>query len=151
MVKSIIKGVSEELGELVKETGREVVVNQPKEVAKSLFPEMINATGMKQMNPEEQAKKTAEDEVEKKAAEARLRSILHSQQQRPAQGETQEPTVFEKQKREQLLEQERKAKQLQEEEKNRLPTMSQRSRRGSAFAVRKRQQAHVEMGKTPGQ
>ena len=150
MVTSIIKGVTEELGEIVKETAKETA-KQPVEAVKSIFPEIMKSANMTSMPPEEQAKKVAENKVKEDADLARLRSILHNRQQRPGQPEIQELSPFEKQKRKELADQQQKAKQLEEQRKKTLPQMSQRHKQGSAFAVRKRQQAHVEMGKTPGQ
>lgn len=145
MADSIIKGVLEEVGELVKDTGKEVLVKQPKEAVKSIFPEIINSTGMTPMSPEEQAKKTAEEEAKK----ARLRRILHGQQQAPPT--TEQLTPYKEREREDTLKKQQQAKMLGEQQRKELRPTPSREKRGSAFIVQKRKEAHVEMGKTPGQ
>lgn len=147
MVKSIIKGVAEELGELGKKTG-ETVVEQAKESGKDFVKAFIGMADVASVSPEEYARKEQKQLEKDQKNLAFIRKNLKEQaiipQEKP-------PSVFEQKKQEEIFRKQRQAELVKQKQQQQLPAAKPKQKRGSLFAFKKRKEAHVEMGKSTGE
>lgn len=147
MVKTIIKGVLEE----IKELGKDTIKEGAKEVKKMpLIPmdELLGMKGAKSLPEEEYAQKQKEQLENDKKKLAEMRKRLKEQMMVPKEPE---PTLFEKAKQEEVWKKQRQVELAKQKQMQQLPTIVPKAQRGSLLAFKKRKVSHVETGKTPGQ
>ena len=147
MVKTIIRGVIEEIKELATDTGK-TVAKQPSETAKQVFRGMIGMTNASSLPEDEYARKQ-KDQLEKDQKELaerrkRLKELMIVKKEP-------EPSDYEKAKQEEVYKKQRQAELAKQKQMQQLPTIAPKAQRGSLLAFKKRKVSHIETGKTPGQ
>lgn len=147
MVKTIIHDVVHEIRELGKDTAYEVV-KQTKESGKDVFQSIIGMQGVKAPGEE----KLKEDTKKKAIEEQQLKAQMRRRLREAMTGEKKaEPTVYERIQQEDLWRKQRQVELAKQKQKQQLPVITTRPQQGNLQMFKKRQQANVEMGKTPGQ
>lgn len=146
MADSIVKGVAEEIGELGKKTGQ-TVVKEVKETGKGFVKAFIGMADAPSVSREEFLQKNAKQTTQD---QKKLANIRRSLQKMSAAPQT-EPSLFEQKKQEEIWKKQRQVELVKQKQLQQLPKIASKTPRGNLLAVKKRKEAHVEMGKTPGQ